>query len=289
MFRVLSEEEAKKVVRWKAPEISTQAGTLAATRQTVLPTRTSDRSAPRDTQGGNQDETRADAKPRAAVPKKPEQHTSAPALQSVFSASATTSVPLPNPSAEMLQSTYEEGFEAGRVEGHKAGLAEGRQSGKEEGHAIGYAEGNAAIMQQGIAQLHQLIAALDKDRMQSDDTELVDELVSMSMEIARQVIHVELTTNSQAVAGLVTAGLEQLVPTESTARRARMHPLDARIARDILDDQERLEIVEDASLIQGDCVIESGASTVRSGVEDWLTVAAEQLGLAHVGDAKARQ
>jgi flagellar assembly protein FliH len=292
MFRVLSDEEAKDVIRWKAPELSGSAGRVAATRPEVL-TRLSRVDMPRQQAGAGLNRQQPVL----------QDVTSAPALQSAMSmsraaevarsmgtataaqpdtrpvGSATTSAfPMAHPSADMLQSSYDEGYARGYDEGARNCATDGYSKGREEGHAAGFAEGNAALHLQSIAQLQTVIAELSNTASAVLDPSVEEEVLQMSIDIARLVIHAELQTSPELMVGLVQAGLSQLAEQTSVQHRVRLHPLDARIVRQAISGSE-LEIIDDASLAQGACRVESNASTVHAGVSDWLDQAAAQLGL----------
>lgn len=288
MFRVLSEEEARKVTRWKAPELATHAGHVAATRTEVLSRLAT------DSERMQRDGSKAERLARAA-----ESHTSAPALQSgltlpnmpmaeISAASSspvnaesankapTTSVPSPHPSADMLQTSYDEGY--------TRGYEEGRTSGLQEGHAQGVAEGNADLNQQSVRQLQTVIGELQDSGTDILNDSVESELLKMSLTIASMVIHAELKTNPEAIVGVVRAGLEQLSESTTTQRKVHLHPLDAQLVRQAMMNEELLDIVEDASLEQGDCIVESKSSTVHAGVDDWLQMAAATFGLSTARD-----
>ncbi|MFK7855409.1 MAG: FliH/SctL family protein [Granulosicoccus sp.] len=275
MFRVLSEEEARKAIRWQAPELGKGNAPVADTRQVVSSL----------TQLANQKQPKQ--KIRSALPKsEPKTHTSAPELQASHpiaasstntspvdpinpDAASTVSISLPNPSADMLQSSYDEGYSRGL----------------EEGHARGYAEGNAALHQQTVLRLNGVIAALEQSRPAISDSEIEQEVTSLSLEIARVLLKRELRVDVEALGKLVQLGLEQLPSSQEQMRQVRLHPLDALSIRELLVDTVQLEIVDDSTLAQGDCVVECASSVVHAGVDNWMDSMASQLGLSPVSDS----
>ncbi len=279
MFRVLSDEEAKKVTRWRAPEISGVAANTADSRQVVSALISSkDKSSrasgntPNTAESANIEHTSAPAL-QAAVPAIRQASSSTVASESPASAAMlpTTNIALPNPSADMLQSSYDEGYALGRDEGQKHGA--------DEGYARGFAEGNAALHQQSVAQLNSIIAQLGSVAGQTADAALEQEVLELTLQIARLVLQREISCEPEALMQLIRAGLQQLPSSGDTLRTVRMHPLDARLVRELLDESELLEIVDDSSLQQGDCTLECGASRVEAGVDNWLSSMADQLGL----------
>ncbi|NND91568.1 MAG: hypothetical protein HKN42_11965 [Granulosicoccus sp.] len=285
MFRVLSEEEARKVKRWQAPELSAPAGELAATRQEVM-SRLSAGSEDVPGERGQavslpvREELTSAAALQSAVAPPARSGSAEPGAASQIAGQAvdttasrsTTSVPMPHPSADMLQSSYDEGYSRGFEEGKLSGVA--------EGHARGFAEGNADLQLQGVAQLRAVIAEFERSQQANLDESVECELLQMTVDIARLVIHEELTSNPEALGSLVKAGMNQLTATSATQTTVRLHPLDAQIVRQVLQDEELLDILDDATLARGACIVQSGPSTVHAGVEDWLDKAAEQVGLA---------
>lgn len=270
MFRVLSEEEARKAVRWRAPELNQNTAQIANTRQVVSSL----------AQPENQDIEKLLARASLKTTM-PQTHTSAPELQashpidasSVLSSkdtlepevsvSTTANIPLPNPSADMLQTSYDEGYALGR----------------DEGQARGYAEGNAALHQETVVRLNGVIAALSQSKIASDDSALEQEVLALSLEIARVLLRREIAVQPEALSTLVKQGLQQLPSANDAMRRVRLHPLDAKITRDLLADTAKLEIVDDPDLAQGDCIVECASSVVHAGLDNWLENMASQLGI----------
>lgn len=242
MFRVLSEDESKNVVRWQAPDLK---GTVpvANTRQVATPVRLGEslragellRGVAAERAGGTPDSDLAST--TNAAPRQ------------------TASVPMPNASATMLQTSYDEGY------------------------ASGYAAGNAALHQESVKQLQGLINVLGKPALKVPDLELEQELVSLALEIARLVVRRELEADPTALASLVRAGMEQLPNATQNPVSVHLHPLDANVLRELTIQPEGVEYLDDVGLKRGDCRIVSGASTVRSGVNDWLEVMGAELGL----------
>lgn len=269
MFRVLSEEEARKAVRWRAPELNKAGVQIADTRQVVSSLK----------QPTQQDiDTLLAQSPQ--IRSAPPIHTSAPELQASHGTAAssasitaseveaamvavTANVPLPNPSADMLQTSYDEG--------HSRGW--------EEGQARGFAEGNAALHQQSVTRLNGVITALNQTRVNSDDSALEQEVLELSLEIARVLLRREVCVEPEALVTLVKQGLQQLPSSNDVMRHVRLHPLDAKVIRELLIDTENLEVIDDPELNQGDCIVDSASSVVHAGIDHWLENIAAQLGI----------
>lgn len=245
MFRVLSEDESKNVVRWQAPDLK---GTVpvANTRQVATPVRLGESLSASELLRGVAAE-RAGGRPDSDL----EGGAKSPGSE----ARQTASIPMPNPSANMLQTSYDEGY------------------------ARGYAEGNAALHQESVKQLQGLIDTLGKPALKVPDLELEQEVISLSLEIARLVVKREVEVDPTALASLVRAGMQQLPNAGQSQVSVHLHPLDANVLRELTIQPEGVEFLDDVGLKRGDCRIVSGASTVRSGVNDWLEVMGAELGL----------
>lgn len=255
MFRVLSEEESKKVTRWQAPDLGSNGQAIANTRQQAQP---------RATQGDAEVQTLLGSlslKPGAL-----RSPAVAPRLQSFNQidvlanhlagrGSSNESADTSAASAQMLQDSYDEGY------------------------ATGYAQGNLALQQHAIKELQDIVTSITQAASAPDEHELEQTLVALSLDIARLVIGRELSIDDKALLSIVQAGLEQLPGGASATPRVYLHPLDANIVRRHLDDDSTLSVQDDPLLPRSACRIESGASVVNAGVDDWLDTVASQLGL----------
>lgn len=246
MFRVLTEDESKNVVRWQAPDLQ---GTVpvAKTRQVATPVRLSETMAASELLR-EVNAQRAGGQPEFKQANQGGEATGNPERQSA-------SLPLANPSAGMLQNSYD------------------------EGRAHGYAEGNAALHQESVKQLQALIDSLGKPALQVPDRVLEQEVIGLAMDIAKMVVQREVEIDPAALASLVRAGMEQLPHAAKSEVSVHLHPMDANVLRELTIQPEGVEFKDDANLQRGDCRIVSSASTVHCGVENWLEVMGAELGL----------
>jgi len=260
LFRVLSEEESRRVTRWKAPELGGDTIEVVSTRQEARPRQPDEQASIRALLGS------LDLKPgqQSASPV-------APRLQQgnivdVLAKSSGGTTPgteeysaegVPSDtslaSASMLQSSYDEGY------------------------SRGFAEGNAALHQHSVNELRQIIDGLGKACEHDERTDIEHQVVSLSLDIARLVIRHEISTNNKAMHNIVLAGLKQLPGTNQSVRQVYLHPLDANTVRLHLQDDANILVRDDTTLDRGECRIESGASVLNAGVEDWLHTLSEQL------------
>ncbi|MFK8079298.1 MAG: FliH/SctL family protein [Granulosicoccus sp.] len=253
MFRVLSEEESKKVIRWQAPELGSSTAVVANTRQEAKPQPHKSDAGVR-TLLGSRDLKAGHHQSPASVPR----------LQSISSGDVFANGAMLKAgsadnstiqvSAELLQTSYDEGY------------------------SRGFAEGNAALHQQSISELGKIINALEAASRCPEDTDLEQELVSLSMDIARIVIRREITLAPEVMHDIVVAGLE-LLASDSTGQRVHLHPFDAAIVREQLSADSPLKVFDDPLLERGACHIESGSSAISAGIEDWLNNISTQLGV----------
>lgn len=262
MFRVLSEEEARKVVRWKAPDIGNN---VADTLQIAKPVKSQTeeaitpvfRSQPVSPDDGTESATRRVPESVSVEDPvyKPAVRTYKPLRPGHAAKPATTDIQLANPSAEMLKASYDDGY------------------------ARGYAEGNAALHQQSVKELKTVFNALSARVNDFENASLEQEVLAMSLKIAELLVQREISIDVSAMQKFVQLGLQQLPATASGPALVYLHPLDANVVRESIDYGKEVRIVDDTALERGQCRIEAGASVVHAGVDDWLYSMAAQMGL----------
>lgn len=260
LFRVLSEEESRRVTRWKAPELGSDTTAVVNTRQEARPLQPDEQASIRallgslDLKSGQQSATPV-----------------APRLQRV------NVVDVLAKSSDGATPGNEETCAGGVPSDASMASASMLQSSYDEGYSRGYAEGNAALHQHSVNELRQIIAGLAKACEHEERSDIEHQVVSLSLDIARLVIRHEISTNEKAMHDIVLAGLEQLPGTNQSSRQVYLHPLDANTVRLHLQDDDNIVVRDDTTLDRGDCRIESGASVLNAGVEDWLHTLSEQL------------
>ena len=95
--------------------------------------------------------------------------------------------------------------------------------------------------------------------------------VRLAVEIARRVLHRELTVDTSALGALIKAALEKLQAQE--VYRVRVHPDQAKLVRGCLDDMGRsqaIEVIQDASQQKGGAVFEISSGALDASVETQL-------------------
>ena len=162
-----------------------------------------------------------------------------------------------------------EGLEQGRAEGIEAGRAEGFEQGLQQG----LAEGRARIEAQQ-AQFKELLETLQRP-LQRQSAELETLLVQLVTELSRAVVGAELASRPERLRQSVVDALACL-PPHSGPVVLRLHPDDCALLAEQAQ-REGWELVEDAGLTPGGCMLDAGSAHVDASVETRFAQVAEQL------------
>ena len=240
LFRVLTEEESRSVKRWQAPSLSSAEATLKvasqpSSRQSTMPENANET----DAEDDSHDAIRSDVEPDSSV-KADEENTESVSLEETPMNVAAAA----NISAEMLQSSYDEGFSAG------------------------FAEGNAAAYETDNQGLSKILKSLSEQEVLRDET-ILEDIIELVKVTTGLVLNQEIKTDASLIKDWVIEGLARL-PATTAASMVRMHPLDADRVKQLVDPDLAIRIVEDKKLNRGDCHIEVGASSVRTGVYEQI-------------------
>lgn len=164
----------------------------------------------------------------------------------------------------------EQGFEEGLVKGKEQGLANGYEEGFSQGIEQGIEQGTKQGLETAQAQIDQKIALLDSLLAQlqqpiEQQQELVEQsLLNLTLTLAQKVVHTEIKQNPEPITSAISQGLNLL--GNDSAITIKLNPQDVDSATDIWDEAAQqtrhLTFVSDPSLAQGDCVLESNASSV---------------------------
>lgn len=133
---------------------------------------------------------------------------------------------------------------------------------REAAHAEGYAEGLAAARDEGertCTQMKQLVESFSST-LDNLDFRLADMVLDLALDVARQVVAGELAARPERILDVVNLALKQMAETNREARLL-LNPDDAALVRPHLEqvlDKNRLRIVEDARIVRGGCLIETG-------------------------------
>ena len=178
-----------------------------------------------------------------------------------------------------------QGVDADRLETKVRELERQVEQSSQEAFRQGLNQGEAEGRKQAIAQLDAEIQRLGRSVVemaglrQTIRREAEEELVRLSLAIARRILHRELTVDPEALTGLVKAALEKLELRDTF--RVRTHPDHASgVARCLaqIGAPQKIEVVPDISLEKGSVIFETGRGSLDASAETQL--AEIQRGLA---------
>ncbi len=186
-----------------------------------------------------------------------------------MSDNATLKLPTAEELERMQQDAHREGFEQGR----KEGLASGAKEVKE-----------------AVGRLQQIMDSLAQP-LDDVDEMVANELVSLAMAVAQQIVRREIKVDPGEVVAVVR---EALAILPSAARRVQIsvNPDDAELVRDSLAAQagedRHWRMVDDPVMSRGGCRVTSEHSEIDATVEKRIAaIAAKLLGGERYGDADA--
>ena len=140
-----------------------------------------------------------------------------------------------------------------------------------QGYAAGYEEGTARVRIEAL-RLHTLVGQLDA-ALGEFDQQVTEELLRLSLEIARQVVRQTIAAKPTMILDVVREALTQL-PHQHAA--IYLHPEDASLVRSYLGDQLTHlghRILEESALARGGLRMGAGGSHLdASGETRWKRV-----------------
>jgi flagellar assembly protein FliH len=155
---------------------------------------------------------------------------------------------------------HQAGYAAGLAEGLAAGQAQAEAAGREEALRLATALEN---LEQCITELNQAVA---------------DDLLALSMEIARQLVRQTIAARPDVVLAVVREALDQMPLLHAAIR---LNPEDASLVRLRAGDQlthAGHRIHEDTKLKRGDVIIEAGGSHLDASTASRWRRVVEALG-----------
>jgi len=147
--------------------------------------------------------------------------------------------------------------------------AEGREQGKQEAHdaAVAMAQASVAPTLQGMkGMLKELVGEKEKTRKLAEK-----DVVQLAIAIARRVLRRELSTDPEAILGLVKSAFEKMSARET--HKLRVSLADSAVLeanRAVLDFPPALQLVPDGSLPQGSVVFETTRGQMDASVDTQL-------------------
>lgn len=141
----------------------------------------------------------------------------------------------------------------------------------------GLRDGEAAARQKlegQVRELTQQLAGAIADVVSSREEALrraEGDIVRLSMEIARRIMHRELSVDPSALGGLIRAALEKVAAQQ--VHRVRIHPDQESVMRKCLEEIGRatdIEVVADPAQPRGGAIFESSRGSLDASVETQL-------------------
>nr|WP_251010536.1 flagellar assembly protein FliH [Variovorax paradoxus] len=166
-----------------------------------------------------------------------------------------------------------------RLEARAAGLAEGRREGWAQGHAEGRTNGLAAGLAAASAHAEQLraLAATLPDALRRAENELADAILTLALDVARQVVHRTLRAEPEWVLPLVQ-DLLHAEPALQGEPRLLLHPDDVALVKNSLGNELQIagwQVRADDTLARGGCRVQSASGEMDASLETrWKSVTA---------------
>ena len=167
--------------------------------------------------------------------------------------------------AEQIERIQKQAFKEAYDEGFKQGRQDGMASGK------GEVEYKGKLLAEMLESLAHPFEQLDENVEQ--------QLVSLSLAIARQLVRRELKADPGQVIGVVHEALAVL-PVGSQDVKVCLHPDDVVLMRDAIAQSEsdrNWSLVDDPSLTRGDCRILTKVSQIEATLEKRLAAVVSKL------------
>jgi len=153
-----------------------------------------------------------------------------------------------------------------------------QQQAYDEGFALGKKEGfeqTKSVLEKNSAALASIIELLSEPLKELDD-EMVEQMVQLSILIAKQVVRRELHTDQGEIVGIVREAMSAL-PASTRKVTLNIHPEDSELVRkafslgdDNESDELRWKLIEDPLVTRGGCMINSDNSRIDATVEGRL-------------------
>jgi flagellar assembly protein FliH len=156
------------------------------------------------------------------------------------------------PTAEEIEqihrNAHQEGYNAGRAQGH------------EQGYQEGFNQGIAAATEKAN-QIQAVLSNLNQE-MQRMDQEVADDMLSLSLAIAKQVLLQSLEVKPEILLSVIREAIADLPPFNQHANLV-LNPLDSALVKEHMGEQlghTGWKIIEDERVARGGCRLETSAS-----------------------------
>lgn len=154
-----------------------------------------------------------------------------------------------------------------------------RREAYDAGHADGLRE-SAARAAAEAGQLQELLVSASQQSRRIGE-KLAEDLLGLSLAIARQMVRQTLAVRPEIVLPLITDALAE-ISTASTQPTLTLHPADAALVRARLSDsltEGNWLLVEDATVARGGCLVHTAASHIDATVQGRWQHLLNQLGV----------
>lgn len=166
----------------------------------------------------------------------------------------------------MQDQAYLESFQQGEKKGYDVGYEKGLAEGSKKGY-----DENFTLLSQQAEQLQKLMVSLSEPFKQLDE-QVEQELVTLAMGVAKQIIRREIKTDPGQVIGAVREAISAL-PVSSRKITLHLHPEDASLVRSALALDEMSpawEIIEEPLITRGGCKVDTETSRIDATIENRL-------------------
>lgn len=187
---------------------------------------------------------------------------------------------------EIREQAEQEGFAQGKEQGFQSGAESGRLEGLKQGHEEGLKQGIEQGHSEGVEQAKVLISRFESLLQQFEqplallDTEIEQELLSLTIKLTRAVIGHELKTHPEHILVALRQGVDSL-PLKDQGITIRLHPDDHHLVEELYSanqlQKNRWELEADPSLSPGDCIINSQRSRVDMRLEQRISTVLEEM------------
>lgn len=186
----------------------------------------------------------------------------------------------PLPTAEELERIHAEAHDTGYQAGFATGQQEGQQSGYEAGYTAGLEEARQAL--EPVAAQMQGFAANLQEALASMDQGIAEDVLALSLELARQMVRGALEVRQELILPVVREAIAAL-PLQQQGLRLHVNPVNAELIRSHLGEQfahSGWKIMEDNSVEPGGCMLHGGGTEVNGSVDTrWQRILAS-IGLS---------
>ncbi len=153
-----------------------------------------------------------------------------------------------------------------------------RRQAEAEGYAKGMENGRAEI-QRRVARLQEVLDLLERP-LRDVNRETLEQLTELSVSVARAVVQQELTLQPSLVCTLVEHALGFIQLDSGRHLRILLNPADVPLLREHLSNWQpdcQWSLVPDEHLQRGQCLLNTGHSTVDGSVDARLEAVLAQL------------